>query len=145
MARERRSSGANKKYDVPMDITEMIIESVNRCGKVDEWKLDTMYRTSTYRINVNDISFTATKRTRDRFPLTDGKTYGVCINGIEYEGNNAHRIFGTVEKNYEEKYVKIEEQKREERETEERLKAENALRQKMQSTEEELRKKLTGK
>ena len=147
MAREQRNSAKGKKNDVPKDIAEMIIESVNSCGKVEEWKYESYYKR--YRIKTNDIDFDVEKETYSRggilFPFPDRKTYRVRICSVEYEGSNAHMIYDCVKENYEEKYAKIEEQKRKEREETLRTASETALREKMKSVEEGMRKKLTDK
>ena len=87
-----------KNNDVPKDITEMIIESVNSCGKVEDWRFDDrLYRKFVYEIKTNDVDFVATKRTYFRGPLLpERKEYHLNIKDVEYEGDNAHRIFDVL-------------------------------------------------
>lgn len=135
-----------KKNDVPKDIAEMIINSVNDYGKVDDWKL---IKTGDWEgkrcfIKTDNVNFVVEKNVYFRpAPFPNRKGYNLKINGVDYEGKNVHRIFDTVEKNYEEKYVSIEKQKTKEMEEAKRKAAEEDMRKKMKSTEEELRKQLS--
>lgn len=135
-----------KKNDVPKDITEMIIDYVNDYGKVDDWEFHETGDWGGKRcfIKTNNVNFVVEKNVYFRpSPLPNRKGYNLKINDVDYEGNNAHRIFDCVKRNYEEKYVSVEKQKAKEMEEAKRKTVEEEMRIKMKSTEEELRKQLS--
>lgn len=107
-----------KKTDVPKDIADAIIESVNSCGKVDGWrKLDDSDYTQSYVsyvLMVNDVSITAkNSKNYSKYFMVSGNDYSATIGGVEYEGKNAKKVFECVSKNYEEKCAKIDEERKE--------------------------------
>lgn len=104
-----------KKNDVPKDIADAIIESVDSCGKVDDWReLDNGYYRQSYRLTINDVSITATRhKNYTKYFIVSGNDYSATIGDVEYQGANAKKVFECVFKNYKEKCEKVDEERKE--------------------------------